>query len=79
MGNLLCRQGKYDEAIPYLVEALEGKRRVLGDEHSSTLWSIATMGDFYEAWHEAEPEKGYDAKAAEYQALLEELSGDASP
>lgn len=33
----------------------------------------------YEAWHEAEPEKGYDAKAAEYRALSEELSRDASP
>jgi hypothetical protein len=30
--------------MPYYVEALETRRRVLGDEHSSTLGSIGNMG-----------------------------------
>ena len=45
MGNLLSDQGKYDEAMPYYVEALETSRRVLGDEHPGTLSSINNMGN----------------------------------
>ncbi len=44
MGVLLYMQGKYDEAMPYYVEALEAHRRVLGDEHPDTLSSISNMG-----------------------------------
>jgi tetratricopeptide (TPR) repeat protein len=45
MGSLLRKQGKYDEAMPYYVEALETRRRVLGDEHPNTLNSIGNMGN----------------------------------
>ena len=45
----------------------------------ATLASINAMGDLYGRWQEAEPKKGYDAKTAEYRALYEALSGDASP
>jgi hypothetical protein len=44
MGGLLFLMGKYAEAEPYSSEALQGKRRVLGDEHRSTLSSINNMG-----------------------------------
>ncbi|MDP7520278.1 MAG: tetratricopeptide repeat protein, partial [Phycisphaerales bacterium] len=44
MGLLLSDLGKYDEAMPYYVEALETKRRALGDEHPDTLGSIGNMG-----------------------------------
>jgi hypothetical protein len=37
MGFLLLNLGKYDEAESNLTEALDGYRRVLGDEHPSTL------------------------------------------
>ena len=40
MGRLLQNQGKLGEAEPYLREALEGRRRVLGDDHADTLRSI---------------------------------------
>ncbi|MBT4584835.1 MAG: serine/threonine protein kinase [Phycisphaerae bacterium] len=36
--------GKYDEAEPHLVKALSIRRRVLGDEHPSTLYSFDSMG-----------------------------------
>ena len=37
LASLLHDQGKYDEAEPLLREALEGRRRQLGDEHPITL------------------------------------------
>ncbi len=37
MGFLLVSQGKVEEAEPYLREALEISRRVLGEEHSETV------------------------------------------
>ncbi len=44
MGMLLESQGRLTEAEPYLREALEVRRRVLGDEHPDTLGSINEMG-----------------------------------
>ena len=44
MGDLLHYQGKLAEAEPYYREALEGCRRVLGNEHRDTLTSIANNG-----------------------------------
>ncbi|MCH8903617.1 MAG: tetratricopeptide repeat protein, partial [Bacteroidetes bacterium] len=49
MGVLLDVQGKLDEAEPYYREALEGRRRVLGDDHPSTLTSINNMGNLLNA------------------------------
>jgi hypothetical protein len=40
MGRLLQAQDKLDEAMPYYMEALEGRRRVLGDDHPQTLETI---------------------------------------
>jgi hypothetical protein len=40
MGEL----GQHDEEERYLREALTGRRRVLGDEHSDTLHSLNAMG-----------------------------------
>jgi tetratricopeptide (TPR) repeat protein len=44
MGFLLQGQGKLDQAEPYYREALEKRRRVLGEEHPNTLISISNMG-----------------------------------
>ncbi|MDP7189804.1 MAG: tetratricopeptide repeat-containing protein, partial [Phycisphaerales bacterium] len=73
MGNLLSDLGKYEEAMPYYVEALEARRRVLGDEHPHTLDSINALIKLYDAWHEVEPDAGHDAKADEYRQLLEAI------
>ena len=40
-----AKAGKYEEALPYFREALQRKRRVLGNEHRSTVISINNMGD----------------------------------
>jgi serine/threonine protein kinase/Tfp pilus assembly protein PilF len=75
MGSLLYDQGKYEEAMPYLTEALETRRRVFGDEDRDTIFSISSMEKIYTRMHEAEPEQGYDVKAAEYMALHDALTG----
>ncbi|MEE2906361.1 MAG: tetratricopeptide repeat protein [Planctomycetota bacterium] len=75
VGYVLSKQGKYEEAMPYYTEALEIQRRVRGDEHPRTLWSITALAELHDAWHEAEPEAGHDAKAAEYRQMLEEIQG----
>ena len=57
------------------VEALETRRRVLGDAHPDTLKSISEMGGLHARMHEDRPGQGHDAKAAEYMALHQKLSG----
>ena len=44
MGYLLSMQGKYDEAMSFISEALETQRRTLGEDHPETLTSINNMG-----------------------------------
>jgi serine/threonine protein kinase/Tfp pilus assembly protein PilF len=44
IGSTYVALGKYDEAEPHLVEALETRRWVLGDAHPDTLDSIGNMG-----------------------------------
>jgi tetratricopeptide (TPR) repeat protein len=43
MARLLQAQGKLSEAEPLYREALEARRRTLGDTHPSTLASISNM------------------------------------
>ena len=43
MGFLLQSQGKLSEAEPYHREALDGRRRVLGNNHPDTLISTGSM------------------------------------
>jgi tetratricopeptide (TPR) repeat protein len=89
MGSLLQVPGKRAEAEAYYREALEKSRRVLGDEHPDTLTSINNMGfllreqgKFQEAidlLSPAQPDKGYDAKAAEWRAKLEAWQASTQP
>ena len=70
MGVLLKAQGKLAEAEPYYREALEKRRRTLGEEHPMTVRCLQALIDLYTAWDKAEPDKGYAAKAAEWQSKL---------
>jgi hypothetical protein len=42
----------------------------LGPTQKDTLDCVQALVDLYTAWDKAEPGKGYDAKAAEWQAKL---------
>jgi len=58
LGDVLIESGKYDEAESLHLEALNASRRVLGDEHPSTLVSIGNLAFLYKTlgrYDEAEP------------------------
>ena len=44
LGVELEKKGKHKEAKVFFVAALEGRRRVLGDEHIETLGSLHNLG-----------------------------------
>ena len=46
-------QGRYAEAEPVYVEALDIQRRVLGEEHPNTLATMINLAGLYEAQGEA--------------------------
>ncbi len=64
----LQAQGKLAEAEPYFREALEGNRRVLGDDHPNTLIIIKNLIALYDV-------RGKPEKAAEWRAKLAEAAG----
>ncbi len=79
-------QGRYDEAETLYREALETQKRVLGDDHPETLWSIyglgcveALRGDRNAAleWLRQTVERGFtDADWMAKDSDLESLHGD---
>jgi tetratricopeptide (TPR) repeat protein len=65
MGVLLQAQGKLSEAEPYFREALEVRRRVLGEEHPNTLTSISNMGGLLYAQGKLSEAESYFREALE--------------
>lgn len=53
-----------------LLEAHPIYLQSLGPTQKDTLDCVQAIVDLYTAWDKAEPGKGYDAKAAEWQAKL---------
>ena len=47
LGVILADQGRFEEAEPYYLEALEGLRRKLGEQHEETLTITGNMAMFY--------------------------------
>jgi len=79
LGNFLGKQGlaltslgRHAEAEKALLEGHGILVAQLGDEHEQTLRVVGYIVTLYDAWHAAEPGKGYDAKAAEWRAKLED-------
>tara|TARA_R110002072_G_scaffold42064_13_gene118257 strand:- start:44984 stop:48424 length:3441 start_codon:yes stop_codon:yes gene_type:complete len=71
LGETLASQSKFTEAEGLLVEAAE-QIQPPEQAHDRLDEAIQRVVELYTAWHEAEPEGGYDAKAAEWQAKLNE-------
>ena len=46
LGEELMKKGGHEEAKVFYLAALEGRRRVLGEEHKKTLSSLCGLGDF---------------------------------
>jgi serine/threonine protein kinase/tetratricopeptide (TPR) repeat protein len=71
-GRTLAALQRFIEAEAAVLEAYEGFLDTLGADHQRTKDAAEALVDLYDAWHAAEPDKGYDAKAAEWRAKLEE-------
>ena len=67
-------EGRYKAAETNLLESHEIARKARGATHRETLACARALADFYSAWHAAEPNKGYDAKAAHWKAALDAAS-----
>ncbi len=67
---------RYEEAETALLEAHELITAGLGPQHERTTEQIQSLVRLYTAWHEAEPDKGYDARAEEWRAKLPEETED---
>jgi len=76
-GETLLKLQRYHDAEEALVEAYEILTRSVGPENEYTIGVVESFADLYTAWHEAEPDKGYDAKADEWRAKLPNHANDA--
>ena len=76
LGEVLAGQNKFSEAEPFL---LSGYQRLTEDAdkippiHAHCVTdSLERLVKLYEAWDQAKPDQGYEAKAAEWQRKLDE-------
>ncbi len=76
-GRTLLKLDQYQSAEAALAEAHEILTSALGSADPRTVSVVELLDDLYAAWHEAESDKGYDAKAAEWRAKLK--PAEASP
>ncbi|MCH8150401.1 MAG: tetratricopeptide repeat protein [Planctomycetes bacterium] len=70
LGETLIALRRFEEAQRLLIRShaiIEAER---GATHAATRNAVKRIGDLYNAWHTAEPGKGYDANAAEWRAKL---------
>ncbi len=79
---LLLGQKKYAEAEPLLLAGYEGtkQREKTIPEQSKIRFpeAIERLAQLYTDWHAAEPDRGYDAKAAEWQTKLNDFKAAAN-
>lgn len=67
LGKADLGSGNYENAEAALLEAYALATKGAEREHSVTGTVLELLGDLYDAWHAAEPDKGYDACAAEWR------------
>jgi hypothetical protein len=59
---LYKEQARFEEAESLLLEALEGRRLKLGDQHPHTIESLNNLITLYEAWNKPEKAEKWRAK-----------------
>ena len=59
--------GRYEEAEPLFLKALEGRHLKLGDTHPHTKESLSNLIDLYKAWNKAEKSKEWQAKLTQIE------------
>ncbi|MFC1634823.1 tetratricopeptide repeat protein [Planctomycetota bacterium] len=71
MAVLYKEQARYDEAELLLLEAIEGRRLILGDTHPHTIESLNNLIDLYEDWNKPEKAEEWRAKLAQIEDFEE--------
>ena len=69
LGFRLEKKGKYEEVKVFWLAALEGRKRVLGDEHKDTIASLNNMGALLGNTNDYEGELGYYQQAVRLQEI----------
>jgi hypothetical protein len=77
-GVCLVKLARFAEAEPLLLAAYDEIARWPGPTWERTE-ALDRLVDLYDSWHAAEPDKAYDAKAAEWRAKREEWSASTQP
>ena len=75
----LTAMERYTDAEEQAREAHAIIEAALGSTDERTVPVIEQIVDLYDAWHEAEPDKGHGAKAAEWRAKLEQWEATTQP
>ena len=77
-GECLTALGQYERAQSLLIEAYDNCKAVEGSSGYYAWLGSKDLVRLYEAWHKVDPERGYDAQAAEWRAKVpkEEAKGD---
>ncbi len=78
LGGTLLGQGKFAQAETLLVSGYAGLAAspdTPREPQDRLREAVQRLVDLYTAWHAAEPEKGYDTKASEWRAKLDEAGG----
>ena len=78
-GMTLLKLDRYADAEGALLDARRTLEAVLGTKHKRTVTVTQSLADLYDAWHAAEPDQGYDQKAAEWRAKLTERQATTQP
>lgn len=71
LGRCLATRGKHDEAQQHLLTAWDRTKCAVGADSDAAKQVAGDLVDLYEAWHSAEPGRGYDALAAEWRRRIE--------
>ncbi len=74
----LTAMGRFAEAEERFLNAIEIFESALGPDHDRTIDVINRIADLYDAWHEAEPDAGHHASAAEWREKLPDVEVGAS-
>ena len=68
-GRTLTKMERFEQGETVLLEAHTIRTLVLGTDIRRPGSPALYLAQLYEAWHKAEPGKGYDSKAAQWRAL----------
>ena len=74
VGELYQLMGRYSEASPYFIYAIDTHKDLFGTENNGYLIKLENLISLHNDWHEAEPDAGHDVTATEYQTELDGIN-----